>query len=256
VTGEAFAVRDARRLRHLAPRTAIVNSYGATETQRAVGLFVYAKEGGPLGEERGGLSQRDALPLGRGIPDVQLLVTRPDGGLAGLGAVGEIVFRSPHLARGYLGEPELTARRFVNGTYRTGDLGRYGLDGILEPLGRPDHQVQIRGYRVELGEIEALLVEHPSVQRAVVTLEDGRLAAWVVAVPGGAEGEVLKTHLARYLPQYMVPVFVFLPALPLTLTNKIDRAAVDRGLLATAEAAPASRAGPRSSSARSRSSSV
>ena len=239
VGGEAFTVRDARRMRRLAPRTEVVNSYGATETQRAVSFFVYAREGAIPDEERG-LSRRDALPLGRGIPGVQLLVRRPDGGLAGLGEVGEIHFRSPHLARGYLGEPELTAQRFVNETYRSGDLARYGLDGIVEPLGRADHQVQIRGYRVELGEIETQLVEHPSVLRAVVTLEGERLAAWVVAGPDGAHKHTLRDHLGERLPEYMVPsAFVFLPALPLTLTNKIDRAALDRDLLAAATVAEA-----------------
>ena len=154
------------------------------------------------------------------------------------------------LARGYLGRPELTAERFVPeaggaagarqfdfgiraGTrlYRTGDLARWRSDGELEFLGRLDQQVKIRGLRVELGEIEAALAAHPAVREvAVVTAEQAgaglRLAAFVVA-RGELEAAELRAFLAPRLPGHMIPAaFGSLAALPLTLNDKVDRAAL------------------------------
>ncbi|MCP4655124.1 MAG: AMP-binding protein, partial [bacterium] len=156
--GEPLRRQDLSRVRELAPEAACVNFYGTTETPQAVGYFVV-----PAAE------LRDTVPVGRGIADVQLLVLNPSGGLAGIGEKGEICVRTPHLALGYLDDPELTRERFPanpfaaqagDRIYRTGDLGRYLPDGNLEFLGRADHQVKIRGFRVELGEIEAILAEH------------------------------------------------------------------------------------------------
>ncbi len=219
VVGEMFSARDADRLRELAPHVAVVNFFGSTETQRAVGFFAYTG--------RASLAGREVLPLGHGMPDVQLLVVKPGGGLAGIGEVGEIRVRSPHLARGYLGEPALTAARFVDGMYLTGDLGRYRLDGVVEPLGRMDHQVKIRGFRVEPGEVEAALRQHPGVRECVVVADRGdgtagmRLVAYVV---GGTPPAVLREHLRQRLPDYMVPaLFVELEALPRLPNSKVDR---------------------------------
>src|SRR6185503_2197570 len=161
-----------------------------------------------------------------------------------LGAVGEIYIGGAGVARGYLKRPELTAERFIDSPfvqgdrlYKTGDLARYLPDGNLLFLGRSDQQVKIRGYRIEPGEIEARLVEHPSVREAVVIARedqpgDKRLVAYVVysrealeKEPDAAERSAqLRAHLAGSLPEYMVPAaYVALEALPLTPNGKLDR---------------------------------
>jgi amino acid adenylation domain-containing protein len=162
------------------------------------------------------------------------------------GAPGEICVGGAGLARGYAARPATTAERFVphpfaarpgERLYRTGDLGRQRPDGSLEFLGRVDHQIKVRGYRIEPGEIEAALAAHPYVREAVVAArQDGPgqtlLAAYVVptaeAPPGlaGAHGELQRFLLDR-LPAYMVPAaFVAIPALPLTASGKVDRRAL------------------------------
>ncbi|HTQ79200.1 MAG TPA: amino acid adenylation domain-containing protein, partial [Thermoanaerobaculia bacterium] len=158
-----------------------------------------------------------------------------------LGAVGEIHLAGAGLARGYLGRPELTAERFVpdpfgempgGRLYRTGDLGRYLPDGELSFLGRNDAQIKLRGYRVELGEIEATLAEQPGVREAVVLARQGhqgdgrddiRLVAYVVA-EGESGAEALRSALRRRLPAFLLPgAFVLLPALPRNSNGKVDR---------------------------------
>src|SRR5262249_40863305 len=133
--------------------------------------------------------------------------------------VGEICVASLHLARGYLHRPDLTARQFVpdpfaaeprRRMYRTGDLARYAPDGNLEFVGRADHEVKIRGFRVELGEIEAALMAHEEVQTAAVVTQrfgtDLRLVAYV-AQKSGCElrALTLREHLRRQLPSHMIP---------------------------------------------------
>ncbi|HYO15770.1 MAG TPA: amino acid adenylation domain-containing protein, partial [Thermoanaerobaculia bacterium] len=217
LVGDALTRSDVARLERLAPRITCVNLYGSTETQRAVGYHVVQRG------ESATSSAREILPLGRGIEDVQLLVLNRAGDLAGLGELGEVALRSPHLAAGYLGLPELTAERFVvnpwtgepgDRLYRTGDLGRYLPDGEVASAGRADQQVKIRGFRVEPGEIEAALARHPAVlEAAVIAAEDGggerRLAAYVVPrpEPGGVALSVaeLRAFLAERVPDYMVP---------------------------------------------------
>jgi amino acid adenylation domain-containing protein len=153
---------------------------------------------------------------------------------------GELWVGGASVARGYRGDPERTADRFVpaQGTrwYRTGDLARYLPDGTLEFLGRADHQVKVRGHRIELGEIEAALEAHPAVARAVAAVLDGpaqRLAA-AVALRAKVDPGALDAWQAERLPAAMVcDLVVPLDALPLTPNGKPDRAAVAR-LLATA----------------------
>ncbi|MCP2253723.1 non-ribosomal peptide synthase domain TIGR01720/amino acid adenylation domain-containing protein [Prauserella aidingensis] len=159
------------------------------------------------------------------------------------GVTGEIYLAGTQLARGYLARPGLSAERFTAdpygpaGTrmYRTGDLGHWNDNGTITYLGRTDHQVKIRGQRVELGEIEAVLARHPSVQRiAVVVREDRpgdqRLTAYVVPhADTGSESltEALRAHSEAQLPGYMTPgTFITLDALPLTTNGKLDHAAL------------------------------
>ncbi|HYH80464.1 MAG TPA: amino acid adenylation domain-containing protein, partial [Longimicrobium sp.] len=183
--GDVLTRGDVERLVRLAPGLTVINYYGSTETQRAVAYHVARTDAD--GRER------EVIPLGRGIPGVQLLVRNAAGDPAGIGEVGEIWLRSPHVALGYLNDPDLTAQRFIPNPwradagdvlYRTGDLGRYRPDGEVEPMGRADQQVKVRGFRVELGEIEAQLARHPSVREAVVIARgdapDRRLVAYVV----------------------------------------------------------------------------
>ncbi len=180
--------------------------------------------------------------IGRPISNTQAYVLDGRREPVPIGAVGELYLAGDGLARGYLGRDELTAERFVSGTfggrvveraYRTGDLARYRPDGALEFVGRTDHQVKIRGFRIELGEIEAALTKHEEVQDAVVVVredrpDDKRLVAYVV--PRGdraALGDRLRSALRDKLPGYMVPAhFVLLAALPRTPNGKIDRASL------------------------------
>ena len=258
VVGEALRVAAVDRLRGLAPALTVVNLYGSTETQRAVAHLPLAPPD-PGAADDGcadpAAGRRDPVPLGRGMPGAQLLVLTAGGALAGVGELGEIHLRSPHLARGYLDDPELTAARFLpdpaGGThrrYRTGDLGRFLPDGSVEFAGRRDTQVKIRSFRVELGEVEAALAAHPSVRQAAVTAigaeADRALVAYVVT-----DGEVpvaaLRRHVRERLPDYMVPSrWVALGRLPLTPNGKVDRAALPAPRSADGE--PRRRVRPRS----------
>jgi len=141
---------------------------------------------------------------------------------------GELWIGGDGVALGYRGDPERTADRFVERDgrrwYRTGDLARYWPDGTLEFLGRRDHQVKVRGVRIELGEVEAALAEHPSVRRGVAGVAGSQLVA---AIAGDADGEEVRAWLRTMLPPHMVPSrVVTLGELPLTANGKVDRRAV------------------------------
>ena len=235
IVGDVLTPRAVFALRRLAPRVTCVNLYGATETQRAVGHHVVPAD------QAGGTPEAaaQALPLGRGVPDVQLLVLNPAGRLASVGELGEIVVRSPHLAQGYLEDPGLTRARFTGNPltgrrddrcYHTGDLGRYRPDGEVEWAGRADRQVQVRGFRVEPGEIEAVLASHPAVRDAAVIpreVEGERRLVAYVARREAVEPPALRAHLSERLPDPMLPsAFVFLDRLPLTPNGKLDLAAL------------------------------
>jgi natural product biosynthesis luciferase-like monooxygenase protein/amino acid adenylation domain-containing protein len=192
LVGDVLTKLDVARLRRLAPSINCINYYGSAETQRAVSYFRVPDE--PATDADSEMRSKMILPLGKGIEDVQLLVLNSAGRLAGIGEMGEIYVRSPHIARGYMGDKTLTEERFIinpftkiagDRLYRTGDLGRYLPDGNVEPLGRADHQVKIRGFRIELGEVEATLAQHPQVEQCVVLTREARvgdqhLAAYVV----------------------------------------------------------------------------
>ncbi len=218
-------------LRRLAPAVVCINSYGSTESQRAEGFYVVPAE---TEEDR----PKAVYPVGRGMPDVQLLLLNDGGQMAGVGELAEIHIRSPHLARGYLGDEALTQARFLDNffttvagdrLYRMGDLGRYLPDGTVEIVGRADRQVKIRGFRIEPGEIEAVLRQFDGLQDAVVLAREDqpgqrRLVAYIVPaqkpVPTHSE---LRSFLSSRLPDHMVPsAFVMLDALPLTPNRKPD----------------------------------
>jgi hypothetical protein len=167
---------------------------------------------------------------------------------------GELWIGGVGVARGYCAAPDLTARKFVGDGarwYRTGDVGRYWPDGVLEFLGRTDNQVKIRGHRIELGEVEAAVRSHPGVRHAVAVAVGGRLAAAVVpaeaqelrataagapSAPGGLSAEQLREHVAASLPQHMVPERIqILAQLPLSANGKVNQAEILRVISAEAE---------------------
>ena len=210
----------------------LVNMYGQTETTGIVSTYPI-QEGAELASA--------IVPLGSPIRNTAILIL--DRWLQPVphGVVGEICIAGLGLARGYLHHPDLTAERFIphplgapgERLYRTGDLGRRRSDGVLEYVGRADHQVKVRGYRVELGEIEARLTERPDVKECVVvghSEERGgvTLVAYIVTGSGGSlEGGDLRDYLRLQLPEYMVPsVYEFVARLPRTPNGKIDRKAL------------------------------
>ncbi|MFE6019278.1 amino acid adenylation domain-containing protein, partial [Streptomyces sp. NPDC056441] len=185
----------------------------------------------------------DTTRIGRALPDLRVHVLDPYGNPTPIGVVGELHIGGAGLARGYTGQPALSAQRFVPDhltptpgarLYRSGDLARWTPSGDLEYLGRADAQVKIRGYRIELGEIEAQLARLDSVLQAVVVVRDDLedrtdLVAYLVPEPGTDRPTTseLRDALAGHLPDYMIPRnFVLLDALPLTPQGKLSHRAL------------------------------
>ncbi|WP_139488492.1 non-ribosomal peptide synthetase [Brevibacillus dissolubilis] len=206
--------------------TRLINLYGPTEATVDVSYYECVTDTD---------SGETVIPIGRPIDNIQLYIVNEQNQLQPIGIAGELCIAGVGLAREYLNRPELTAEKFIpnpfdpaTNMYRTGDLARWLSDGNIEYLGRLDHQVKIRGYRIECGEIEHQLMLHPSVNEAVVIArkdqqQETYLCAYIVA---GQELSVLelKAHLAKQLPDYMIPAhFMQLPALPLSTNGKVDR---------------------------------
>ncbi|NBD14048.1 non-ribosomal peptide synthase/polyketide synthase, partial [Corallococcus silvisoli] len=222
------------QVRSLVPGCAVFNHYGPTETTVGV-LTLPASE---IARE----ARSVAVPLGRPLPEVRAYVL--DAGLRPVppGVAGGLYIAGGTVGRGYLGRPELTAERFIPSPfakapgermYRTGDRARLGADGTIVFLGREDDQLKVRGFRVEPGEVEAVLKQHPAVMEAVVVAREAgagerRLVAYAVPAPGSGVGaDALKAFLEARLPSYLVPSAVgVLEALPLTANGKVDRRAL------------------------------
>jgi amino acid adenylation domain-containing protein len=184
---------------------------------------------------------RSPVTMGRPIANTQIHILDAYQQPVPIGVPGEIYIGGDGVAHGYLGRPELNAERFIadpsapsNGKlYRSGDFGRYRPDGRIESLGRNDAQVKVRGFRVELGEIEAALSSHPSILHSAATVReerpgDVRLVAYVVPRPGEDYTDTeLRRHLRKTLPEYMIPQhFAEIEALPLSPNGKLDRKAL------------------------------
>ncbi|WP_367616520.1 amino acid adenylation domain-containing protein [Pseudomonas farsensis] len=216
----------------------LLNTYGPTEATVTVSShdcsdYVNGLQPLPL-----------TLPIGRVLPERSLMVLDSSAALAAPGVVGELMIGGDLLARGYFQRPGLTAERFLpdpfaqrpgGRMYRSGDLVRNRVDGVIDYVGRVDHQVKIRGLRIELGEIEARLLEQAAVRDAVVLAQEStnglQLVAYVVA-DGQAEAalqERLRAHLRQHLPDYMVPGYLLLlEHLPLSPNGKLDRKALPK----------------------------
>lgn len=227
VTGEALKKELAERWFATGPGTPLVNAYGLTETSDDTNHEVMDRA--PEGSR---------VPLGRPVRNVRVYVVDEHLSLVPLGAPGEIVFSGVCVGRGYVNDPERTARAFTTDPYRpgerlyrSGDHGRWRPDGKLEFLGRKDTQVKVRGFRVEIGEVENALLKVAGVRDGAVVVAGGtRLVAFHSGGPLAAEE--LRDRLAASLPAYMVPsVFHRRESLPLTANGKVDR----RALAALAE---------------------
>ena len=227
--GEAMSPQLAGQL--MERSDAVWNLYGPTEaTIWALGHALHASV--PSSK----LPARSSVAIGRPLANMQAYVLDTLFQLVPPGVIGEIFLGGTSLARGYIARPDLDRERFlgleVNGLqlrlYRTGDLGRFRSDGVLEYIGREDGQVKLRGFRVELGEISSLLMEHPDIVTATAAFhaheEGGAITAYFVVKPDRAPTvEALRTWLAGRLPGYMIPaVFVRIDAVPLTPHGKID----------------------------------
>jgi acyl carrier protein len=196
---------------------------------------------------------KNLIPIGRGAENVQLLLLTPSGQLAGVGEVGELFVRSPHLAQGYLSDEKRTNEVFITNPftndpadrlYKTGELGRYLPDGNVEWAGRNDRRVNIRGFRVELEEVESVLKQHPTVRDVAVVVEDFAipnpenseletrnpklaqcLVAYIVSNEEDSQNlhDLLFSYVSARLPDYMAPAhFVVMEQLPLSPNGKLD----------------------------------
>ncbi len=210
------------------PEARLLNLYGSSEVAADVLFF-----------DTRGRDVRDGVPLGRPIDNTTVYVLDAHGRPVPVGVTGELYVGGVGLAQGYLHRPEVTAERFVPDSfsetpgarlYRTGDRARYRPDGCLLFAGRVDHQVKVRGHRIELGEVEAALRSHPAVREAAATVRedrpaDVRLVAYVTG--DGARADELRSHLRALLPAFMIPSeIVCLEAFPRTPSGKVDRLAL------------------------------
>lgn len=209
----------------------IVNLYGPTETTLAKCYYKIPVECTP-----------GVQPVGLPLPETQALVLTPNNQLCGIGEPGEIVIRTPFRTLGYINTQDENRSRFVKNLYRndkrdwlyyTGDRGCYLPDGSLAILGRRDHQVKIRGIRIEPGEIETVLAQHPDVLQTVVIARedvpgDQRLVAYIIPNQDWASTITdIRSFLLTKLPQYMLPsAFVLLDTMPLTPNGKVNRRAL------------------------------
>ncbi|WP_052713157.1 non-ribosomal peptide synthetase [Pseudoalteromonas rubra] len=215
------------------PEVTVVNGYGPTENTTFTACY-------PIPPDR---DISAGVPIGRGVQGDKILILSPQGRLLPGGVAGELCVGDDGLALGYLNQPQLSNERFIANPYvtqpgqatrlyRTGDLVRFGPDGLLEYIGRMDDQIKIRGFRVELGEIETALNADARVAQSLVTVDKARglIVAYVEPQSGLSASELttqLRASLTASLPPYMVPsAWQLIDAWPLTANGKIDRKAL------------------------------
>ncbi|KPI15766.1 amino acid adenylation domain protein [Actinobacteria bacterium OK074] len=226
--GDVVPVGSVERVREACSEVSVRHLYGPTEITLCATWHVLLP----------GVVSGSVLPIGRPLSNRRVYVLDAFLRPVPAGVVGELYVAGSGLARGYLRRPGLTAERFVacpfvggGRMYRTGDLARWSAEGELLFVGRADEQVKVRGFRVELGEVEAVLAAHVSVSQAVVVARqdgpgDKRLIGYVVPEnQEDADPQELRAYVAARLPEFMVPAaVVVLDALPLTVNGKVDRA--------------------------------
>lgn len=238
IGGEALSPSHVARALSLLPHLKLVNGYGPTEATTFAACHEIRAIDGAAG----------SVPIGRAIANTELYILDASMQPVPFRLPGELYIGGPGLARGYLGQPDLTAERFVDHpfrtepgarVYRSGDLARHLSDGSIEFVGRVDDQVKIRGFRVEPGEVEVCLRRHSGVGDAAVVAEPDdrgqrRLVAYVVLAVGSPRSTItaLRDHLASRLPSYLIPAaFVTVDHLPLTPNGKLDRTALPTPVL-------------------------
>jgi acyl-coenzyme A synthetase/AMP-(fatty) acid ligase/acyl carrier protein len=223
--GEAMSRDLAREL--MAKVASVWNMYGPTET--TVWSAVHRVT-----------SAETAVPIGRPIANTTMYVLDRNLQPTPVGVTGDLYIGGEGLARGYLNRPDLNAEKFIlislgcekrSWVYKTGDLARYRTDGNIECLGRTDTQVKVRGFRIELEEIESMLRQHPAVIDACATVHedvpgDSRLTAYVTPLQQLESLNQIRNFLKERLPVYMIPVLSSLDELPLTPNGKLDRHAL------------------------------
>ncbi|MDQ3982995.1 MAG: amino acid adenylation domain-containing protein, partial [Actinomycetota bacterium] len=227
IGGEAMSPARTRLWLESSPRPVrLSNTYGPTETTVTATAFDVTDSGESV----------RSIPIGRPLAGVGAYVL--DGSLEPIppGVMGELFVGGAGVARGYLGRPALTAERFLPDPfaarrgarmYRTGDRARLRRDGVLEFAGRTDHQVKVRGFRIEPGEVEAALAAHDAVEHAVVVASSGDNPGLVGYLVGTADPSALREWLRDRLPEHMIPsAFVEIAELPLTPSGKVDRNAL------------------------------
>ncbi|NMZ19529.1 non-ribosomal peptide synthetase [Pseudomonas rhodesiae] len=220
-SGEALPLEAQQQVFAKLPNAGLYNLYGPTEAAIDVTHWSCVDEGA------------DCVPIGRPIANLGTYVLDAQLNPLPAGVSGELYLGGAGLARSYHRRGALTAERFVPSPfgagarlYRTGDRVRQRADGVIEYLGRLDHQVKLRGLRIELGEIETRLLQHPSVREAVVLVQGGKQLVAYLVPQGDAPGD-LKGWLLNSLPEYMVPThWVHLAKLPVTANGKLDRKAL------------------------------
>ncbi len=229
--GEALVFDLSERL--LERGAQLWNLYGPTETTIWSALYQVTSD------VNRGIS--NTLPIGRPIANTRVYILDSNLQPVPVGVIGDLYIGGDGVSRGYLNRPELTAERFIpnpfggsSSIYKTGDIARYLPNGNIEFFGRSDQQVKVRGFRIETGEIEAALAEHPSVQQAVVVAwkersSDASLVAYLVSASSEKEADAhqLREFLRAKLPEYMIPsIFVDIESMPLTPNGKVDRKAL------------------------------
>ncbi len=240
VAGEACPGVLVQKHHQLLKHTNLLNQYGPTEA--TVGCTIYQTPKDFVGEK---------TPIGKPIQNVFIEILNDKLERVATGEIGEIFIGGNGVARGYLNRPQLTAKQFIvnpygndpnDRLYKSGDLGRFLEDGNIDFVGRADHQVKLRGYRIELEEIESVLNNHPEIRETVVeikgnTTENKKLVAYVVLKENGETNvSQLKAYLDQRMPDYMVPAqFVFLEKMPFANSGKIDRKALPEPSMARPE---------------------
>ena len=221
--GEAADAAAVRRVWEAGRPEHLINGYGPTETTTFAVCYLIRGD------------EWERIPIGRPIANTDAFVLDESGEPT---EEGELWIGGPGVALGYLNEPELTARSFVETRwgrlYRTGDRARWRTDATLDFLGRADRQIKIRGFRIEPGEVEAAILRHPGVRQCAVRAQSGAgepiLAAWIA---GEGEANEMRAYLQQELPAQMVPsAYAFLEKLPLTANGKLDERALPAAAVA------------------------